>query len=76
MMYKLWKIVVQEDKKPFSYEKVSLIAEIDKATADKIYEKAMKHIHIGKNILWLCITEENQYKVPAKTYVLLEGYEW
>lgn len=76
MTYKLWQVVVQDLKKPYSFTKVKLLEEINQETADKIYETSMKHPHIGENIIWMRVKDENKYNVTARTYCYLEGYQW
>lgn len=76
MIYNLWLVAVQVDRKPFSFDKVKLLAEVDKATADKIFETSMKHPHIHVNVLWMCVKHEKQYGVDARTYCYLEDYVW
>lgn len=76
MRYQLWEVKVQIYKVPCSYEKVRLLAELDQATANAVHEKGLKHPYISGNVMWLCINDEIKYGVPARTFCLLENYQW
>lgn len=74
--YKLWEISVQKDSKPYTYEKVRLIAELDQKTANNVFERSIKHPAIAENILWLSFKLEKKYGIPAMTFCMLENYQW
>lgn len=75
-MYKLWEVTVQENKKPYSYEKKRLLADLYQSEANKIYETSIKHPHIAEGIIWLSFRMEKKYGISAMAFCLLEDYLW
>lgn len=48
------------------------LCSLDAELATKIYEKSVKHPHVGKNVVWTCVEYENFLQVPPRTYLQVE----
>ena len=74
--YELWVVNVQKDVKPYSYEKVRLLAQLSQGEANKIWETSIKHPHISEGVIWLSFKQEKKYGINAMTFCYLEDYQW